>query len=282
MTVDLSVSYAHCEAELKSQDHDSWLATLFAPAGARPQLHAVGAFVLEIGHVRGRVRQPIAGEIRLQWWQDVIDGDRSSEAAAHPVAAALVDTIGRAHLPRAVVGDMIDAFRIALYDEPPASVAAYEGRLVALRGTPVRLAAEVLGETGEPVAAAASDAGIALAIADLVRDLPRRSGHHTVPLPDEMFSANDATRSDFDAGRLTPGVDRVLVELRAMARARLAALRSRRQRLGRAGPAFLTASLAEPRLKRGEGRDPFAVAPDLPQWRRQWRIWRAARNGGVT
>ena len=116
VTGDPTASYAHCEAQLKSEDHDGWLATLFAPADARPGLHAIGAFALELGHVRERVRQPIAGEIRLQWWQDVVDGSRTSEAAAHPVAAALLDTMARADLPPAIIADMIDAYRTALYD----------------------------------------------------------------------------------------------------------------------------------------------------------------------
>ncbi len=144
-----------------------------------PGLHAIGAFVLEVGHVRERVRQPIAGEIRLQWWQDVVDGSRSSEAAAHPVAAALLDTMARADLSQAVIADMIDAYRIALYDEPPADMAALERRLIALRGTPIRLAAQVLGVTGEAIEAATADAGVALGIMDLVTALPRPAGRVT-------------------------------------------------------------------------------------------------------
>jgi phytoene synthase len=43
--------------------------------------------------------------------------------------------------------------------------------------------------------------------------------------------------------------------------------------------AFLPAALVGPMLKRLERSavGPFASRP-LPQWRRQWLIWRAARN----
>ena len=43
--------------------------------------------------------------------------------------------------------------------------------------------------------------------------------------------------------------------------------------------AFLPAALVAPtlkRLERGAG-SPFTPRP-LPQWRRQWLLWRAARN----
>ena len=232
VTRELAASYAHCEAQLKNEDHDAWLAALFAPAARRSGLHAIGAFALEVGHVRGRVRQPIAGEIRLQWWQDVIEGGRSSEAAAHPVAAALLDTMARAALPQAILADMIDAHRIDLYDEPPVDQAALERQLIARRGTPVRLIARILDGTGDTIEAAAADAGVALGILDLVTALPRSSGHHRVLLPGELLSRHGATQGEIDAGRLTPGVALVLADLRTMARTRVAALRARRNACG--------------------------------------------------
>ena len=39
------------------------------------------------------------GEIRLQWWRDVLSGERGGEASANPVAAALMQTIARFALP---------------------------------------------------------------------------------------------------------------------------------------------------------------------------------------
>src|SRR4029450_4592138 len=47
----------------------------------------------EMARVREVVREPVAGEIRLQWWSDVLGGAGRGEVAAHPVAAALLETI---------------------------------------------------------------------------------------------------------------------------------------------------------------------------------------------
>jgi phytoene synthase len=94
-------SFAHCENLAREADKDRWLATLFAPADRRPHLYALYAFDVEVARVRAVAREPMAGEIRLQWWREAISGTRPGEAAAHPVAAALFETIGRDYrMPR--------------------------------------------------------------------------------------------------------------------------------------------------------------------------------------
>src|SRR5262249_19947316 len=90
---------AHCEGLLRAADKDRFLATLFAPAEHRDALFALYAFNVEIARVREVVHEPVAGEIRLQWWSDVLDDAGRGEVAAHPVAAALLATITRYRLP---------------------------------------------------------------------------------------------------------------------------------------------------------------------------------------
>src|SRR5947207_6528720 len=92
-------NYRHCEALVRAADKDRFLAALFAPADKRGPLFALHAFNHEIASIRDRAREPMPGEIRLQWWRDVLSGERAGEAAANPVAAALLDTIARFELP---------------------------------------------------------------------------------------------------------------------------------------------------------------------------------------
>src|SRR5262249_9951086 len=92
-------AFSYCENLVRAGDKDRWLASLFAPAERRTHLHALYAFNLEVARVRELAREPMAGEIRLQWWREVIAGTRPGEAAANPVAAALVETIARCGLP---------------------------------------------------------------------------------------------------------------------------------------------------------------------------------------
>src|SRR6185369_9624012 len=101
-------NFRHCEALVRAADKDRFLSALFAPAHQRGPLFALYAFNAEIASVRDRAREPMPGEIRLQWWRDVINGERAGEAAANPVAAALVDTVARFSLPKARVLDLIE------------------------------------------------------------------------------------------------------------------------------------------------------------------------------
>src|ERR1700687_2171596 len=95
-------NFQHCAALARAADRDRYLATLFAPADQRDALFALYAFNVEIGRVRDLAREPMPGEIGLQWWREVLTGERDGEAAAHPVAAALRETLHRyaiAHAP---------------------------------------------------------------------------------------------------------------------------------------------------------------------------------------
>src|SRR4051795_4988915 len=92
-------AFAHCEQLVRESNKDRFLATLFAPAELRPALHALYAFDIEVARVPTLARQPIAGEIRLQWWREVLEG-RNDEASANPVAAALLEILGRYNLAR--------------------------------------------------------------------------------------------------------------------------------------------------------------------------------------
>ena len=68
-------AFSHCEDLVRAGDRDRFLATLFAPATHRPSIFALYAYNLEIVRIREAARAPLAGEIRLQWWRDVLLGD---------------------------------------------------------------------------------------------------------------------------------------------------------------------------------------------------------------
>ena len=67
-------AFDHCAALVRDFDRDRYLAALYAPAHLRPALYALYAFNLEIARVRELAREPMPGEIRLQWWREVCAG----------------------------------------------------------------------------------------------------------------------------------------------------------------------------------------------------------------
>jgi len=92
------------------------------------------------------------------------------------------------------------------------------------------------------------------------------------------------SRDDVVSGRGGPGLAAALAEMRGLARRHFDAARALRATIRpQLAPAFLPAALVPGYLAAMErrGYDPFGTVVDLPQWRRQWRLWRAARGGGL-
>jgi phytoene synthase len=118
--------FAYCADYLRETDRDRYLATLFAPADKREALFALYAFNAEIDRVRDLARETMPGEIRLQWWREVILGERAGEAAANPVAAAVTEVIARFDFVREPLVDLVEAHRFDVHNEPMQSTEELE------------------------------------------------------------------------------------------------------------------------------------------------------------
>src|SRR6185312_2414465 len=119
-------SFDHCEELVRAGDKDRFLTALFAPQKYRRALMALYAFNLEVARTRELAREPMPGEIRLQWWRDALGGVGRGDVESHPVAAALRDVIVRYRLPPRMLVALIDARTFDLYDEPMPSWAELE------------------------------------------------------------------------------------------------------------------------------------------------------------
>jgi phytoene synthase len=269
-------AFAYCAELVRANDRDRYLATLFAPAENRGALYALYAFSSEVARVREVARQPLPGEIRLQWWSDVLRGERSGEASANPVASALLAAIKQYHVAPSSLIDLIDARRFDLYDEAMAGIADLEAYARRTSSALFALAARIL--SGSEAEAVAEPAGIAYAIVGLLRALPLHAARRQLYVPAEILDPHQVRTEDLFAGRSGPGLNAALAELRNLARQHLAAASNHMMELPKAAlPAFLPLALVRPSLARLQRSDPFAPAEIAP-WRRQWLIWHAARD----
>jgi phytoene synthase len=269
-------AFAYCAELVRTADRDRFIAALFAPAERRGALHALYAFNAELARVRDVAHAALPGEIRLQWWSEVVDRQRDDEAQANPVAAALLGTIERHHLDREKLIDLIDARRFDLYDDPMASVADLESYARRTSSSLISLAAQAVA--GIAVETIAVPAGLAAGMTGILRAFPIHIARRQLYLPTEILDRHEVHLHDLFAGRSSAGLKAALAELRDLARHHLAAAREGLAALPeQAIPAFLPVALTRPSLVRLERGDPFVPA-ELAPWRRQWLIWRAARN----
>jgi phytoene synthase len=266
---------SYCTELVRSADRDRFVATLFAPAPRRDALYALYAFSVEVAHVRDRAREAAPGEIRLQWWREVLQGERQGEALAMPVAAALLNTIKTYRLPVDAMLVLLEAHRFDLYDEPMRTVAELEDYAVKTASSLIAIAAEILGaDAGK----AARPAGIAYALTKLLATLPGQAARRQLYLPLELLDRHGAGAADVFAGRSSPALNHAAAELRGLARRHLAAAADLVRALPeRALPAFLPIAPLRRSLDRMDRSDAFSPKA-LSPWRRQWLIWRAARS----
>ena len=190
-------AFTHCEQLVRSGDKDRFLATLFAPEKYRRALFALYAFNLEVARVREVAREPMPGEVRLQWWADVLSGTGRGEVAANPVAAALREVVVRFRLPPQMLADLIEARRFDLYDEPMPSMAALELYAAKTSSSVIELAARILNDGRDPgLSDLTRHAGIAYAIAGLLRAFPIHAARRQLYVPVEVLQRHRAQLED--------------------------------------------------------------------------------------
>lgn len=278
----LTAAYTQATADVRRLDPDRFFASLFIPEPARLQVHAVLAFSAEIARVRDVVSSPLPGEIRLQWWRDLLSDLKLADAGAPPLAQALADTIIRCRLPVDAFQNLIDARIFDLYDDPMPSQNDLDGYLGETASALFRLSSLILADGGEAGAAdLAGHAGVAYGLTGLLRALPFHASKGQIYLPADLLARHGVAPSDITDGKATPGLLAALAELRVLARDHHArALKLLKDAPTSVRPAFLPLALVPALLKIMDRSDydPYRTPVEVAQWKRQFSLWWTARR----
>jgi len=214
-----------------------------------------------------------------------LNANGKASASGNPVASALMDTITRASLPVSPLLELLDARLRDIYNEPIRSVAELEFYTRAAAGGLFELAAQACeGKRASPNAEAASHAGIVYGMTGLLRALPWHCARRKLYIPEVVLKDAGADPQDFFEGRASPAVFTALTEMRALTRKHLQAFGTKLLAVKDGGrAAFLAVGLCEPYLRKMEEPtyNPFYTPIELPQWKRQWILWRTARRWTV-
>jgi 15-cis-phytoene synthase len=269
-----------CAELVRSHDFDRYASTLFVAPEPRRALLALYAFNVEIVRVRDLVTQPLPGEIRLQWWTDLLAGTAHGAAEGNPVASELLRAIDVHQLPTEPLQRLIEAHQFDLYNDPMPDLSALQDHLDATFGSLIGLAATVLGAPVGSVAHLAHHAGVGIGIAHLIAAMPRDSSRRQLFLPLQVFEEAGCGLEEAFAGKPTDALRAALAELMTEARDHLdqaGALLAEAPSAAR--PVFLALALARRDLDR-MARTQFD--PFVPQLRSRlatlWTLWRASRS----
>lgn len=263
-----------CLETLRLLDRDRYLACLLAPEEHRAALAALYAFNAEIAKIRDVVRDALPGEVRLQYWRDLLEDRAHGSTAANPVASTLIATIAKYDLPRKPLLDMIEARIFDLYDDPMPNRTALEGYAGETASALLQLSSLVLSpKEAAEFADTAGHAGVAQAVAGLILLMPIHSRRGQVYIPGDILEAVGLTREQF-LTREEPA--KVAAAIDAFAGLGKEHLRRARAKLppSQLFPVYAPLSLAAGVLKRAqkEKNAIFDKSIALPQWRRQLRM----------
>ena len=270
----------YCATLVREADRDRYLATLFAPDDKRAALFALYAFNIEISRVRDVAREPMPGEIRLQWWREVLEGQRDGEAAAHPMASALMDGLKRHGIkPERLVG-IADAHSFDLYDDPMGTLDVLDNYGIMTQSALLDVAIEILGGGGQGTMMLVRGAGIAATVTSILVNLAKHVSRRQMFVPLEVLDRHGVNVDEVYAGKTSDALKAALAEMRRHARRQMIAARAEAGQVpATILPALLPLALIGPTLKPMDrrGYEPFDVEP-LSGLKRQWLIWRASRD----
>jgi phytoene synthase len=277
-------SAAFCADLVRAHDFERYAATVFVNADRRRALLALYAFNVEISRVREQVSQPLPGEIRLQWWTDMLAGAGHGGIEGNPVAAELLRAIRTYGLPTEPLSRLIDEHQFDLYNDPMPSMAALEAYVQDTSSALLALGARIMGRQSGETDHLARHAGLAQGFARVIATLPVDAARRQLFVPLQLLEHNGSGMEEVFAARETPQLRAALDQLLGEARGHLkTAFELLADAPSEVRPLFLPLALLRRDLKRMSRADSDPFMPRVTsRLRTLWTLWRASRTPPFT
>ena len=224
-------SAGFCADLVRSHDFVRYASTLFMPAAQRRALLAIYAFNVEISRVRDQVSQPLPGEMRLQWWTDMLAGAGHGGIEGNPVAAELLLVIRDYRLPVDLLTRLVDEHQFDLYNDPMPSMAALEGYLNDTSSALFSLGARVASRPSEAIDHLARHAGLAQGLVQVIATLPWDAARRQLFVPLQLLEQHGSGIGEVFSGKQTPqaraAIDQLIGEAQGASEDRLRIARGR-------------------------------------------------------
>jgi NADH dehydrogenase [ubiquinone] 1 alpha subcomplex assembly factor 6 len=257
---------------VQAHDHDRFLTALFAPQAQREGLFALYALNLELAKTPEVTREPLLGQIRLQWWHDAViaafDADTPARHALLPPLRAGAQAAG---LQAADLLPMIAARQTDLDPEHRfATLGDLEAYAQATGGVLAELAARLLvRDANNATRQAAMLVGTGWALLGLARAVPFHTAKRRLRLPTAVLAAHGVdTAHLFDRHPPHAGLGSAIKDIALKACEYIENGRKLRREINRgAHCSLLPAVLFDNYLKKlhSVGYDPFALRPERGQ-----------------
>jgi phytoene synthase len=231
---------------LRDGDYDRFLTVLFAPPDKREAIFALLAFNLETARVRDAVREPMLGQIRLQWWREALAEVVAGQPRRHDVLEGLTG----AGVPVALLEEILDAREAELAPEPPGTLAEFKAYASGTSGAVSEAMAALLGGDAR-TRTAARGIGTAFGMVGLLRATRFLASRGRVLLPSHTLDEAGTSVAAVKELRANPGLARAAKNVALAAEAELDTVRTPSLRVPKnARAALLLAPLTDAYLAR--------------------------------
>jgi phytoene synthase len=265
---------------MKSDDFARYASTLFVPPAERRALIALYAFNVEIFRIRDQVSQPLPGEIRMQWWTDMLAGAGHGGVEGNPVASELLLAMRTFGLPAEPLSRLIDEHRFDLYNDPMPTLAALEGYVQETSSALFGLAARIMEPPSAEIEHLARHAGLAQGFVQVIANLPHDAARRQLFLPLQFLKAHGSSAEEVFSAQQTPqsraAIDKLIGEARLHLQTAFELLAHVPPGVR---PVFLPLALVRGSLARmlRADNDPF-VPRNPSRFSTLWTVWRASRS----
>lgn len=264
----------HCEELLKDQRYDLYIATLYLPERARELATVLYAFVSEMSRVPFIVNEPTLGEVRFQWWRDLLTLKISP--AGNPLAQALMEQVESGHAEAVTLENLLAAKVFDLYHDPMPDVEtfeAYQGECVSvIMAAIAKRAADELQLNETALADACGHAGVYCGSLDSWTALPHTMAQGKATFPPQLQPEKNDSTSRASPEKLNQFLDKhfekandAIAKLPANTRSVFLPIATARQRHA---------------LRRNLSMKLNAPLPELSRLAINWGLWRGARKFG--
>lgn len=272
---------AYCREQVRLQTQDYFLCDLLLDEPARSLATVVHCFHAEISSLCLAAQEPMAGEIRLQWWVEVLEGQRAGEAQGNPLARVLLSALDTNQLSSSGLQAKLKAHIFDLYRDPMETRTMLEGWCGETRSTLFQIVALTAGsKQSSELADACGHAGVALGIAGLLENLAFHRSRNQVYVPTDLLSAMGLSSAEFLSETGAAQVQAVQAMVDLANEHHSLALTALSKIEGKGRMAFLPLALVPHYLLRIETHpmSAFTGLATVSQFRKQWILWRNSRK----
>jgi|GEM_PF-1991832 len=195
MTSQLSL----CAQDVRNNDHDQFLCSLFAPGNVRETIFALQVFYRETSRIRSLVNEPHLGLIRLQWWRDMVEDAYKGkiEGSENGTHKEIIHCLKGCNIKEESFDHYFNGRAFDMEDRAHEKLEQLLQYCTQTGGAIAQMKAIVLGSNNEATLKAAEHLGAAETLCDIIKTLPYQARSGRTKIPKDLVLKHDVDIKGF-------------------------------------------------------------------------------------